>query len=34
MKAVDEMLFELLKSSGTAKDPGENELKKRRKKRK
>lgn len=34
MKAVDEMFFELMKSSGTAKDPGENELKKRRKKRK
>ncbi|MGG7550714.1 relaxase/mobilization nuclease domain-containing protein [Chryseobacterium arthrosphaerae] len=32
-KAVNEMLFELLKSSGTAKDPAENELKKRRKKR-
>lgn len=34
MKAVDEMLFEIMKTSGTAKDPGENELKKRRKKRK
>lgn len=32
-KAVNEMLFELLKSSVTAKDPAENELKKRRKKR-
>ncbi|MFT3919992.1 relaxase/mobilization nuclease domain-containing protein [Cloacibacterium sp.] len=32
-KAIDEMLFELMKSSGTAKDPAENELKKRRKKR-
>ena len=32
-KAVKEMLFELLKSSGTAKDPAENEIKKRRKKR-
>jgi hypothetical protein len=32
-KAVNEMLFELLKSSGTAKDPAENELKKRRRKR-
>lgn len=32
-KAVDELLFELMKSSGTAKDPVENELKKRRKKR-
>ncbi|STD07790.1 hypothetical protein [Chryseobacterium carnipullorum] len=32
-KAVNEMLFELMKSSGTAKDPAENELKKRRKKR-
>ena len=34
MKAVDEMFFELMKISGTTKDPGENELKKRRKKRK
>jgi hypothetical protein len=34
MKAVDEIFFELMKISGTAKDPGENELKKRRKKRK
>ena len=32
-KAIDEMLFELMKSTGTAKDPAENELKKRRKKR-
>lgn len=32
-KAVNEMLFELLNSSGTAKDPAEIELKKRRKKR-
>ncbi len=32
-KAVNEMLFELMKSAGTAKDPAENELKKRRKKR-
>lgn len=32
-KAINEMLFELMKSSGTAKDPAENELKKRRKKR-
>ncbi|PWN58467.1 relaxase/mobilization nuclease domain-containing protein [Chryseobacterium viscerum] len=32
-KAVNEMLFEWTKSSGTAKDPAENELKKRRKKR-
>ena len=32
-KAVNEMLFELMKSSGTAKDPAEDELKKRRKKR-
>ena len=32
-KAVNEMLFEWMKSSGTAKDPAENELKKRRKKR-
>ena len=34
MKAVDEMLFEIMKTSGTAKDPGENELKRKRKKRK
>lgn len=33
IKAVNEMLFELMKSSGTAKDPAENELKKRRKRR-
>ena len=32
-KAIDEMLFDIMKSSGTAKDPAENELKKRRKKR-
>ena len=32
-KAVNEMLFEWTKSSGTAKDLAENELKKRRKKR-
>jgi len=32
-KAVNELLFELMKSSGTSKDPAENELKKRRKKR-
>ena len=32
-KAVNDMLFEILKSSGTAKDPAEDELKKRRKKR-
>ena len=32
-KAVNEILFEWMKSSGTAKDPAENELKKRRKKR-
>lgn len=32
-KAVNEMLFEWMKSSGTAKDPAENELKKRRKKK-
>lgn len=32
-KAVNEMLFEWMKSSGTAKDPAENELKKRKKKR-
>ena len=34
MKAVDDMLFEFMKSSTTAKDPAENELKKRRKKKK
>lgn len=33
-KAIDEMLFEFMKSSTTAKDPAENELKKRRKKKK
>ncbi|AZA87588.1 mobilization protein [Chryseobacterium shandongense] len=32
-QAVNEMLFEWMKSSGTAKDPAENELKKRKKKR-
>lgn len=32
-QAVNEMLFEWMRSSGTAKDPSENELKKRRKKR-
>ena len=32
-KAVNEMLFELMKSSGTSKDPAEDELKKRRKKK-
>ncbi len=32
-QVIDEMLFEWMKSSGTAKDPSENELKKRRKKR-
>lgn len=32
-QAVNEMLFEWMKSYGTAKDPAENELKKRRKKR-
>ncbi|SIS33134.1 Relaxase/Mobilisation nuclease domain-containing protein [Chryseobacterium shigense] len=32
-KAVNEMLFEWMKSSGTAKDSAENELKKRRRKR-
>jgi len=32
-KAVNEMRFELMKSSGTSKDPAEDELKKRRKKR-
>ncbi|MDE5518720.1 relaxase/mobilization nuclease domain-containing protein [Elizabethkingia meningoseptica] len=32
-KTVNEMLFKLMKSSGTAKDPAEDELKKRRKKR-
>ena len=34
IKAVDEMLFELMKSTTTAKDPAENELKKKRKRRK
>jgi hypothetical protein len=34
MKAVDEMLFEIMKISGTAKDPGENELNRKRRKRK
>ncbi|MGA9212958.1 relaxase/mobilization nuclease domain-containing protein, partial [Kaistella sp.] len=33
-KAIDEMLFEFMKSSTAAKDPAENELKKRRKKKK
>ncbi|MDP9955010.1 hypothetical protein J2X97_000647 [Epilithonimonas hungarica] len=32
-QVVNEMLFEWMNSSGTAKDPAENELKKRRKKR-
>lgn len=32
-KAVNEMLFEWMKNSGASKDPAENELKKRRKKR-
>lgn len=32
-KAVNEMFFELMKSSGNSKDPAENELKKRRKKK-
>lgn len=32
-KAVNQMFFELMKSSGTSKDPTENDLKKRRKKR-
>lgn len=34
IKAVDEMLFELMKSTTTAKDPAEHELKKKRKRRK
>lgn len=34
VKAVNEMFFEFMKSSTTAKDPAENELKKRRKKKK
>ena len=34
IEAVDEMLFELIKSTTTAKDPAENELKKKRKRRK
>src|SRR5690606_29000563 len=29
MKAVDEMLFEVMKTSGISKDPGENELKRK-----
>ena len=33
-KAVNEMLFEWTKSSGTSKDPAEDELKKRRKRKK
>jgi len=32
-KAVNELFFELMKSSGNSKDPAENELKKRRKKK-
>ncbi|MPT32597.1 MAG: mobilization protein [Chryseobacterium sp.] len=32
-QAVNKMIFEWMRSSGTAKDPAENELKKRRKKR-
>ncbi|UMQ41539.1 relaxase/mobilization nuclease domain-containing protein [Chryseobacterium sp. Y16C] len=32
-KAVNEMFFELMKSSGNSKDPAENELKRRRKKK-
>ncbi|MPS73082.1 MAG: mobilization protein [Chryseobacterium sp.] len=32
-QAINEMIFEWMRSSGTAKDPAENELKKRRKKR-
>lgn len=32
-KAVNEMFFELMKTSGAAKDPAENELKKRRRKK-
>ena len=34
MKAVDEMLFEVMKTSGISKDPGQNELKRKRRKRK
>ncbi|WP_417430056.1 relaxase/mobilization nuclease domain-containing protein [Halpernia sp.] len=34
LEAVDELIFELMKSSGTAKNPAENELKRRKKKRK
>ena len=34
LEAVDEFLFEFMKSTGTAKDPAENELKRRKKKRK
>ncbi|QBO59543.1 relaxase/mobilization nuclease domain-containing protein [Chryseobacterium salivictor] len=33
-KAIDEMLFEFMKSSTAAKDPAENELRKKRKKKK
>ena len=33
-KVIDDFLFDMMKSSGTAKDPAEEELKKRRKKRK
>lgn len=33
-KIIDDFLFDIMKSSGTAKDPAEEELKKRRKKRK
>lgn len=33
-KVIDDFLFDMMKSSGTAKDPSEEELKKRRKKRK
>ena len=33
-KAVDEMIFEFMKSSGGAKDPAENELRKRKKRKK
>ena len=34
IKATEEFIFEFMKSSGTARDPGQEELKKRRKKRK
>ena len=32
-KVIDDFLFDMMKSSGTTKDPAEDELKKRRKKK-